>query len=77
MFARFNKIMVVEEHNSFGGLGSIISYENSVNYSKFIKFRFLNTGDSFHSGMGNLENARAQLRLDPISIKETILDFFG
>jgi transketolase len=77
MFARFNKIMVVEEHNSFGGLGSIISYKNSVNYSKFIKFRFLNTGDSFHSGMGNLENARAQLGLDPISIKETILDFFG
>jgi hypothetical protein len=27
--------------------------------------------------MGNLDNARAQLGLDPISIKETILDFFG
>ena len=76
MFTRFKKILVVEEHNSFGGLGSIISYENSMNYSEFIQFRFLNTRDSFHSGMGNLENARAELGLDPISIKSTILDFF-
>lgn len=76
IFTRFKKIIIVEEHNSFGGLGSIISYENLVKYSGCIQFKFLNTGDRFHSGLGNLDKARAVLGLDTNSIKNSILDFF-
>tara|TARA_A100001015_G_scaffold311634_1_gene415263 strand:- start:169 stop:1077 length:909 start_codon:yes stop_codon:yes gene_type:complete len=64
---KYLKIIIIEEHFENGGLGSKISI--LMNKHKILKkIVFLNTGNKFLTGLGNLKNARKKLNLDKDSI---------
>lgn len=69
---RFKKIIILEEHMDTGGLSTKIKNicsENHIN-NKIICH---NTGNKFLVGLGDKLNTRKILKLDPISIKKSIL----
>lgn len=70
---KFNKIIIIEEHVETGGLSTIIKKicsENKIN-NQFICH---NTGSKFLVGLGDKTNSRKILRLDPFSIKKSIIN---
>ena len=69
---KFNKIIIIEEHVETGGLSTIIKKicsENKI-YNQFICH---NTGSKFLVGLGDKINSRKILKLDPFSIKKSII----
>lgn len=74
ILARHRNLVVVEEHNSTGGLMEIISSNYLVKNS--MNFLGLNAGMGFHTGLGEIEHAREQLGLTADLIATSIHDFF-
>ena len=70
--SKYSKILVIEEHNPYGGLGSIISYK--MNQIKSVKpeISFINTQDLFHTGAGSINEIREKLRITSSTILERI-----
>jgi transketolase len=60
-------LVVVEEHSSQGGLFAMLA-SRSVQAQMSTRVYAMNTGDLFHTGLGNAENARIKLGLDSASI---------
>jgi transketolase len=65
------ELVVVEEHSQFGGLASLIT-ANSRKPRSEMRIHALNVGDTFHTGLGDTENARIKLGLDSSSIAEFV-----
>lgn len=74
MITNYQKLIIIEEHTPYGGLGSIISYNAAKLGSNEVEFHFLNSGDSFHTGIGSLQEARDSLNLSSSSISYQIYD---
>lgn len=74
IIAKYQKIVIIEEHSPYGGFGSIISYTATKLRSDKLELHFLNTGDAFHTGVGNLQEARENLNLSISSISTFIND---
>jgi transketolase len=70
--SKYSKIFIVEEHNPYGGLGSIISYKLNGIESVKPKIIFINTQDVFHSGSGSINQIREKLGTASHSILERI-----
>jgi transketolase C-terminal domain/subunit len=69
---KYSKIFIIEEHNPYGGLGSIISYKLNDLNSKKPEIHYINTKDLFHSGPGSINEIRANLGLTSRFILERI-----
>ena len=72
LLKKFKKIIIIEEHNGLGGLGSIIM-EIAGKYKTQNDFININTGNKFLEGMGDLKAARKKLNMDSVSISKIIL----
>ena len=70
--SKYSKIFVIEEHNPYGGLGSIVSYKLNEIESVKPKIVFINTQDMFHSGPGSINQIREKLGITSHSILERI-----
>lgn len=70
-FTKTGKAIVVEEHNQYGGIGSIVSYYSSLHHPTPI--RFLNTKDKFGT-TGLAEEILSGRNLDTIDIIELVLE---
>lgn len=69
---RYSQIIVVEEHNIYGGLGSIIS-EIVAKNGMGIKVSRIGLEDCFARGYGTIEEVRKQNGLDAESIAKKII----
>ena len=68
---RFKKIMIVEEHVSEGGLGSIIM-KTAAKYKTNNLFKNINLGNEFITGAGEISNVRKKFRLDVNSLTKLL-----
>lgn len=68
---KYSTIFIVEEHTSFGGLGSILAFQIHKNNMK-IKLHFMNSQDEFHTAAGSLCNIRTKLKLNSEEISKII-----
>jgi len=66
---QYSKLFIIEEHNFIGGLGSMLAALYAQKQVVTPKMFFINTGDQFHTGLGNIGSARELLKLDPINLK--------
>ena len=70
IFSNYETLIIIEEHTPFGSLSSLINQvmnQYNLNVPRIVS---LNTGDSFHTGLGKTETARAQLGLSESKIIE-------
>lgn len=74
LLTRHRNLVVVEEHNSTGGLAEIVAFEYLAKNS--MNFLAINTGMRFHTGLGEIEHARKELGLSDDLIATVIYDFF-
>jgi transketolase len=74
ILAKHRNLVVVEEHNSIGGLTEIVASNYMAKNS--MNFLALNAGMRFHTGLGEIEHARKQLGLSGDLIATAIYDFF-
>jgi transketolase len=72
LLKKFKKIIIVEEHVATGGLGNILMKIASKHRTKNI-FINHNVGDKFLIGLGDNLNAKKITKLDPLSIKRSII----
>lgn len=71
---KFNKIVIVEEHVSNGGLGSIIM-KIAAKFNTNNTFKNINLGKKFITGAGNLNHIRNKYKLDEMSLSKEISKF--
>lgn len=69
---KYSTIIVIEEHNSFGGLGSILSFQIHKTNNMKVKLHFINSQDKFHTAAGSLSDIRIKLKLNPDEIFKVI-----
>lgn len=69
---KYSTIIVIEEHNSFGGLGSILSFQIHKTNNMKIKLHSINSQDKFHTAAGSLSDIRIKLKLNPDEICKVI-----
>lgn len=73
-FLKYDILIIIEEHTPFGSLASILlSMFNNLSL-KSPRILSVNTGDSFHTGIGKIENARDQLGMSNPKIIKFIRD---
>lgn len=70
--SKYSEIFIIEEHNPYGGLGSIISYKLNDIKSLKPKITFINSQDTFHSGAGSIHEIRANLGITSQFIVERV-----
>jgi transketolase len=73
-FSKYKKLYIVEEHNLYGSLGSLLFSEFISNNITIPEISMRNTGDKFHTGIGNIEDARKELGLSISEIVKFIND---
>lgn len=71
---KFKKIVIVEEHVSNGGLGSIIM-KIAAKFNTNNTFKNINLGKKFITGAGNLNHVRNKYKLDEMSLSKEISKF--
>ena len=71
---KFKKIVIVEEHVSNGGLGSIIM-KIAAKFKTNNTFKNINLGKKFITGAGNLNHVRNKYKLDEMSLSKEISKF--
>lgn len=72
-----DRFVTVEEHNIYGGLGSIIS-EVLTKYGKGVPLLRIGLNDVFATGYGNSQEAvRKENKLDAVSIANAIMEARG
>ncbi len=71
---KFKKIVIVEEHVSNGGLGSIIM-KIAAKFNTNNTFKNINLGKKFITGAGNLNHIRNKYKLDEMSLSKEISKF--
>ena len=71
---KFKKIVIVEEHVSNGGLGSIIM-KIAAKFKTNNTFKSINLGKKFITGAGNLNHVRNKYKLDEMSLSKEISKF--
>lgn len=72
--SRYSYVFVVEEHRGTGGLFSILAEACAeTERSNTARLIAINTGDTFHTGLGEQDHARRALRIDAKSIVDRIL----
>ena len=71
---KFKKIVVVEEHVSNGGLGSIIM-KIAAKHKTGNLFKNVNLGEEFITGAGEISNVRKKFRLDVKSLINLLSNF--
>jgi transketolase len=69
---KYSTIIIIEEHNSFGGLGSILSFQIHKTNNMKIKLHFINSQDKFHTAAGSLSDIRIKLKLNSDEICKII-----
>lgn len=70
--SKYSEIYIIEEHNPYGGLGSIISYKLNESNSLKPKITFINSQDTFHTGAGSINEIRSKLGITSQLIVERI-----
>lgn len=72
---KYQNVITIEEHNSVGALSAIYSDLISKLKSR-PNFTSISIPLSFHVGLGNLDNAREHLGLDPDSLTNQVVALF-
>lgn len=67
-FVNYETLFIVEEHTSIGGLASILQSKFLALQSNSPRIISLNTGDGFHTGLGDIDSARDRLGLNYVKI---------
>ena len=70
------QIITIEEHNIYGGIGSIIA-EAFAERNLNIKVNRIGLKDVFAVSYGTIKDVRCANRLDAVSISEKIIKLIG
>jgi transketolase len=73
-FLKYDTLIIIEEHTPFGSLASILLSMFNILSLEIPRILSINTGDSFHTGLGKIENARDQLGMSNSKIIKFIRD---
>jgi transketolase C-terminal domain/subunit len=68
LITTYRVIVAVEEHRSTGGMTALLLEAASLSGAPRPELVFINSGDKFHTGLGNQNQARKSLGLDSDSI---------
>jgi transketolase len=75
IFQNYSRLFVLEEHNFFGGLGSMIAAIYAQKQIEAPKMIFINTGDQFHTGLGSTTTARENLKIDSKNLRHILQSY--